>query len=192
MSELKDQAYPVGRVPAIEVRHAEEADMEAVQSIYAHHVLKGFATFEEVPPSVHEMAQRRLAVMAAGIPYLVVVRGDEVVGYAYATAYRARPAYRYTIEDSVYVREGLGGQGIGSALLGEMIKLCEQGPWRQMLAIIGDSGNNGSIALHARMRFEHVGVLRAVGYKHGRWVDTVLMQRSLGDGDGSHPPGSRA
>lgn len=171
----------------VTVRDAYEADMDAVLAIYTHHVLHGLATFEETPPSLDEMKARRRAVLAAGLPYLVAESAGRVVGYAYATAYRPRPAYRFSIEDSVYVADGLGGQGIGSALLRDLIARCETGPWRQMLAVIGNSGNEGSIALHRRMGFEEAGVFRSVGFKLGRWVDTVLMQRPLGAGDGALP-----
>jgi L-amino acid N-acyltransferase YncA len=115
-----------------------------------------------------------------GLPYLVALADNAVVGYCYATAYRPRSAYRHTIEDSVYIDEKLRGRGIGLALLSALIERCEAGPWRQVVAVIGDSGNAGSIALHAKLGFEHVGVLREVGFKHGRWVDTVLMQRTAG------------
>ena len=172
---------------AIAVRDAADADMEAVAAIYAHHVLHGLATFEEVPPSVEELTARRQAVVAAGLPWLVAEADGGIAGYAYATPYRPRAAYRYAIEDSVYVENGLGGRGVGSALLGALISRCEVGPWRQMLAVIGDSGNEGSIALHRRMGFAHVGTFVSVGFKHGRWVDTVLMQRPLGEGDGTLP-----
>lgn len=169
------------------VRDAVEADMGAVQAIYAHHVLNGLATFEEIPPSVDEILIRRAVVVAHGLPYLVAERVGRVVGYSYATAYRARPAYRFTVEDSVYVGEGLGGQGIGTALLAELVRRCEDGPWRQMIAVIGNSGNAASVALHRGMGFRRVGTLRAVGFKFGRWVDTVLMQRPLGAGDAAAP-----
>ena len=169
------------------VRDAAEADMAAIQSIYEHHVLRGLATFEEIAPSLEEMTARRAAIRALGLPYLVAETEGRVVGYAYATSYRPRPAYRYTIEDSVYVAQGLGRRGIGSALLGTLIARCDRGPWRQMLAVIGDSGNEASIAVHRRMGFEHTGTFRAVGFKLGRWVDTVLMQRALGSG-GRSPP----
>jgi phosphinothricin acetyltransferase len=169
------------------LRDAAEADMPAIQALYAHHVLHGIATFEEVPPSVAEMTERWAAVLKAGLPYLAAELDGRVLGYAYATAYRPRPAYRFTVEDSVYVAQGLDGRGIGSALLQALIERCERGPWRQMLAVIGNSGNAGSIALHRRLGFEAVGTLRSVGFKHGRWVDTVLMQRALGAGDGSAP-----
>lgn len=169
------------------VRDAGEADMAAIRAIYAHHVLHGLATFEEVPPAVEEMVARRAAVLAAGLPYLAAELDGRVVGYAYATAYRPRPAYRFSIEDSVYVADGLAGKGIGSALLRELIARCEKGPWRQMLAVIGNSGNEGSIALHRRMGFAHAGTFTSVGFKLGRWVDTVLMQRPLGAGDTTLP-----
>jgi phosphinothricin acetyltransferase len=172
---------------AVEVRDATEADMPTVQAIYAHHVLHGLATFEEVPPSVDEMLARRTSVLHAGLPYLAARIDGRVVGYAYATAYRPRPAYRHSIEDSVYVAQGSSGRGIGGALLQTLIDRCELGPWRQMLAVIGNSGNTGSIALHRRLGFQPIGTLHAVGFKLGRWVDTVLMQRALGDGDRSAP-----
>ena len=169
------------------VRDARAQDMEAIQAIYAHHVLTGLASFEEVPPTLEEMRARRAAVLAAGLPYLAAESVGVVVGYSYATAYRPRRAYRFTVEDSVYVAEGFGGRGLGSALLGGLIARCEAGPWRQMIAVIGNSGNEGSIALHRRHGFEHAGVLRDVGFKFGRWVDTVLMQRPLGAGAASLP-----
>jgi phosphinothricin acetyltransferase len=173
--------------PAILVRDARETDMSAVTSIYARHVLHGLASFEEVPPPLDEMKSRRAGVLKLGLPYLVAEIDGHVAGYSYATFYRARPAYRYTVEDSVYVAEGLSGRGIGSALLAELIVRCERGPWRQMLAVIGDSANTGSIALHRRMGFAHIGTLASVGFKFGRWVDSVFMQRALGPGDSTLP-----
>jgi len=171
------------------VRDADDRDLAAIQAIYAHHVLHGLATFEEVPPSTAELGARRAAVLALGLPYLVAEAGGAVVGYCYATSYRPRPAYRYTIEDTVYIADGLGGRGIGAALLAALIARCEAGAWRQMIAIIGDSGNAGSIALHRRLGFELVGTLRSTGFKLGRWVDSVMMQRALGPG-GAVPPRS--
>ena len=175
--------------PAAEfaVRDADEADMPAVQRIYAHYVLNALATFEETAPTVADMIARRRSALDLGAPYLVAEMGGQIVGYCYATAYRSRPAYRFALEDSVYVAEGLGGRGVGTALLGALIARCETGPWRQMLAIIGDSANLGSIALHRRLGFDLVGTLRSVGFKFGRWVDTPLMQRALGPGDRSLP-----
>lgn len=177
---LKDGQRPV-------IRDASEADMEAIRDIYAHHVLYGLATFEEVPPSVEELCFRRASVLAAGLPYLLAELNGEIVGYSYATAYRPRPAYRFTIEDSVYVADGFGGRGIGSALLEELIARCEKGPWRQMLAVVGNSGNAGSLGLHRRMGFQPIGTFKSAGFKLGRWVDTVLMQRALGEGDRTAP-----
>jgi phosphinothricin acetyltransferase len=173
--------------PAIVVRDANETDMSAVAGIYAKHVLHGLASFEEVPPSLDEMKSRRRGVLELGLPYLVAELDGRIVGYSYATFYRTRPAYRYTVEDSVYVDEGLQGRGIGTALLAELIARCERGPWRQMLAVIGDSGNTGSIALHRRLGFRPCGTLAAVGFKFGRWVDSVFMQRALGPGDSRQP-----
>jgi phosphinothricin acetyltransferase len=176
-----------GDINGIAVRDATEADMAVVQGIYAHHVLTGLATFEEMPPMLDEMLRRRATVLAVGLPYLVAEVDGRVAGYAYATSYRPRPAYRHTIEDSVYVSEALCGRRIGAALLRALIARAEAGPWRQMLAVIGNSGNAGSIALHRRMGFEPVGTLRSVGFKLGQWVDTVLMQRPLGPGDAAPP-----
>lgn len=172
---------------AARVRDARGDDLPAIQAIYAHHVLHGLATFEEVPPSIDELAARHAAVRALGLPYLVAEIDRRVVGYCYATSYRPRRAYRYAIEDSVYVADGLAGRGIGAALLGALIARCEAGPWRQMIAIIGDSGNAGSIALHRRLGFHLVGTLTAAGFKLGRWVDTVVMQRTLGPGATTAP-----
>jgi phosphinothricin acetyltransferase len=173
--------------PALCVRDACDADMSAVTSIYAGHVLHGFASFEEIPPSLDEMKSRRAAVLQLGLPYLVGELDGRIVGYSYATFYRTRPAYRYTVEDSVYVADGLNGRGIGTALLTELIARCERGPWRQMLAVIGDSANTGSIALHRRLGFTPAGKLTSVGFKLGRWVDSVFMQRALGAGESLNP-----
>jgi len=173
----------VARTGVVVVRDAAEADMEAVARIYAHYVERGLATFEEVAPTREEMLARRAKALAVGAPYLVAEIDGEIVGYCYAAPYHARPAYRHTLEDSVYVAPGRGGRGIGGALLAELIARCEAGPWRWMLAIIGDSGNAASIALHRRHGFELVGTLRSVGFKLGRWVDTPIMQRPLGAGD---------
>lgn len=173
--------------PAILVRDANETDMSAVAAIYAKHVLHGLASFEEVPPPLDEMKSRRAGVLKLGLPYLVAELDGHLVGYSYATFYRARPAYRYTVEDSVYVADGLHGRGIGTVLLAELIARCERGPWRQMLAVIGDSGNTPSIALHRRLGFAPCGTLASVGFKLGRWVDSVFMQRALGAGDSLKP-----
>jgi phosphinothricin acetyltransferase len=155
-------------------------DMPAIAAIYAHHVLNGLASFEEEPPDLEEMRRRRGEVLRRGLPHLAARLDGKTVGYAYASPYRARSAYRFSIENSVYVAEGMAGRGIGRELLGALIARCEKGPWRQMIAIIGDSANAASIALHRAHGFRMVGTLEAVGFKHGRFVDTVLMQRALG------------
>ena len=175
------------RASGVIVRDAAENDMAAIQAIYAVHVLRGTATFEEVPPSVQEMCARRAGVLALGLPYLAAELDGEIVGYSYAGTYRPRPAYRYTVEDTVYLAEGMSGKGIGTALLSALIARCEAGPWRQMLAVIGDSANAGSIGLHASLGFDTIGTLPAVGFKFGRWIDSVLMQRALGAGDTTLP-----
>jgi L-amino acid N-acyltransferase YncA len=162
------------------VRAASEADMAAVRDIYTHYVLHSLATFEETPPTIEEMLARRRASVDLGLPYLVAEAEAKILGFAYATAYRPRPAYRFAIEDSIYVADGLGGHGIGSALLNELIIRCERGPWRQMVAIVGDSANSASIALHRRFGFQLAGTLRSIGFKDGRWVDTPILQRTLG------------
>ena len=158
---------------------ASEEDVAAVAAIYEHHVSTGLASFEEAPPDLAEMQRRRNEVLRQGLPYLVARLDGAVAGYAYASPYRARSAYRFSIENSVYVADGMAGRGVGSALLSELIARCEKGPWRQMIAIIGDSGNAASIALHKAHGFRLVGTLEAVGFKHGRFIDTVLMQRAL-------------
>lgn len=147
----------------------------------------GWRASRKLPPSVAEMIGRRAAVLKLGLPYLVAEMDGRIVGYSYASAYRPRPAYRHTIEDSVYVRDGFAGHGIGRELLSTLIKRCEHGPWRQMLAVIGDSANAGSIGLHGSQGFRQIGRLDAVGFKFGRWVDSVLMQRPLGKGDMALP-----
>jgi len=178
MSEAAADNSDASRVATL-VRAATEADMGAVRDIYAYYVLHSLATFEESPPTLEEMLARRRASIDLGLPYLVAEERRRVLGFAYAAAYRPRPAYRFTIEDSVYVADGLGGRGVGSALLSELIARCEKGPWRQMIAVVGDSANSGSIALHKRFGFEFAGTLRSVGFKHGRWVDTPILQRAL-------------
>jgi len=172
----------------VELRAAAAGDLPAIQAIYAHHVLRGLASFEEVPPDVAEMRRRHAEVVARGLPYLVAVERGEILGYGYCAPYRSRSAYRYALEDSMYVKDGHLGKGIGTRLLGELLRICEGLGYRQVIAVIGDSANAGSIRLHARLGFLRVGTLRSSGYKFGRWVDSVLMQRPLGDGDMTPPP----
>ena len=159
-----------------------------MQAIYAHHVLHGLASFEETPPELEEMRRRYAEVTGRGLPYVVADLGGTVAGYGYCAPYRARSAYRYALEDSVYVRADVIGRGVGSAILAKLIQAAEALGYRQLVAVIGDSGHAASIELHASQGFLRVGTLRSVGYKHGRWVDSVIMQRPLGSGDGA-PPG---
>ena len=169
------------------VRAAELDDMPAIQAIYAHHVLHGLGTFEETPPALDEMTRRWRSIVDAGMPYLVCVADGGIAGYAYAGLYRPRPAYRYSVEDSVYVAPGAGRHGYGRRLVAALIKQCAATGFRQMLAVIGDRDNQGSIGLHLNLGFREVGHLPSVGFKFGRWVDVVVMQRPLGDGDKTAP-----
>ncbi|MFN3399555.1 MAG: GNAT family N-acetyltransferase [Ferrovibrio sp.] len=174
--------------PAVILSDATEADMAQVQRIYAHHVLHGLASFEEEPPPLAEMLSRREKVLEHGLPYLVAKdASNRVLGYAYATQYRPRRAYRFTVEDSVYMAEGTQRRGIGRLLLQGVIDRCTSAGFRQMIAIIGNSANAGSIGLHSACGFRMVGVFENVGYKHEGWRDTVLMQRSLGAGAETPP-----
>lgn len=165
------------------IRPGTGADIPAITAIYAHHVRQGLASFEEVPPDAAEMARRQAEVQAQGLPYLVATIAGQVVGYAYAAPYRARSAYRYTVEDSVYVAPDRIGFGIGRQLLAPVIEAAAAAGKRQMVAVIGDSGNVASIGLHRALGFRMAGTLAAVGFKLDRWVGSVLMQRALGDGD---------
>jgi L-amino acid N-acyltransferase YncA len=169
------------------VRPAKPDDLAAIHGIYAHHVLNGLASFEEQPPPAEELRRRYDDVTARGLPYLVADFGGIVGGYGYCSLYRSRSAYRYALEDSVYVRPDMQGRGVGAALLGELIQRCELLDYRQLIAVIGDSANTASIALHASLGFLRVGTLRSAGFKFGRWVDSVLMQRPLGAGDATKP-----
>jgi len=164
------------------IRASTPADIAAAQAIYAHHVLTGTASFELAPPSLEEMARRRLALTDKGLPWLVAEQDGRVLGYAYAGPYRTRPAYDWTLEDSIYIHPDSHGLGIGKALLTRLIDDCTTLGYRQMVAVIGDSANAGSVGLHRSCDFHDAGILKAVGWKFGRWIDSVLMQRSLGDG----------
>jgi L-amino acid N-acyltransferase YncA len=169
------------------VRPSVETDIPAVTAIYAHAVVYGTASFELDPPSENEMARRRAAGLDGGYPYLVAEHEGAILGYAYAGAYRTRPAYRSTVEDSVYVAPSAQGQGVGRALLTALIEECEARDFRLMVAVIGDEESQGSIRLHRSLGFEPAGALKGIGYKHERWLSTVLMQRPLGCGM-SEPP----
>ena len=169
------------------VRSSHASDVARIAAIYRHHVLHGLASFEEVPPDAEELARRRAEALARGLPHVVACDGDTVLGYAYAGPYRTRSAYRFTVEHSVYIAPEAIRRGVGRALLGAVIEACERAGCRQMIAVIGDSGHDASIGLHRALGFEAAGMLRAVGFKFGRWVDSVLMQRALGPGGASLP-----
>ncbi len=169
------------------IRPAAPADIAAITRIYAEAVLHGTATFEIEPPDGAEMARRQRTLIDKGYPYLVAERSGTVAGYAYAGPYRDRPAYNWCVEDSIYVAPELHRNGIGRLLLARLIAESQTLGFRQMLAVIGDSTNTASVAIHAAAGFRLVGTFRSVGFKHGRWLDTVLMQRPLGKGDGSSP-----
>ena len=163
------------------IRDATAADMEAVQAIYSFYVTRTCASFEEEPPTIEEMRRRLAKTHERGLPYLVAESDGEVVGYTYAGPWRFRSAYRYTIEDSIYVAPSVTRRGVGSTLLGALVDRCTELGYRQMIGVIGDSANHGSIGLHRRLGFRQEGVLRGVGLKFGRWVDVVIMHRPLGD-----------
>jgi phosphinothricin acetyltransferase len=174
------------------IRPSRDDDVAAIAAIYGHHVLHGVASFEEVPPTQEEMARRRAELIARDFPYFVAERpdgpnGGRVVGYSYAGPYRPRSGYRFSLEDSIYIDPGEVGRGIGRVLLARVIESATELGYRQMIAVIGGSETLPSIRLHAALGFTHVGVLRGIGFKFGRWVDTVLMQRALGPGDAILP-----
>jgi phosphinothricin acetyltransferase len=169
------------------IRPAQPTDLADIQGIYAHHVLRGTGTFEDVPPSVEEMTSRHASVTARGWPWLVAEDATGVLGYCYYSQIRDRAAYRHCAEDAVYVREDVRGQGVGKALVAALLDAATEAGFRQMVAVIGDAENVGSIGVHASLGFQRVGVLHAVGWKFGRWLDAVYMQRALGDGDASDP-----
>jgi L-amino acid N-acyltransferase YncA len=169
------------------VRPSSEADLPALTRIYGHAVLHGTGTFELDVPNEAEMARRRDAVLANGLPWLVAERDGEVLGYAYANHFRPRRAYRFCVEDSIYLDERARGHGVGRLLLAELLAQCAARGARQMLAVIGDSANAGSVGVHRACGFEHTGVLKAAGWKFGRWLDVVLMQKALGEGAITEP-----
>ena len=171
----------------MEIRPSCLADLPEIQAIYAHHVLHGTGTFEEVPPSLEEITERFAAGTKQGWSWLVASDATGVQGFAYYAQIRDRTAYRFTAEDSIYVREDVRGQGVGKALVQHLLVEAEQAGFRQMVAVIGDSENVGSVGMHASLGFHHVGTLRAVGFKFGRWLDTVYMQKPLGAGDDDIP-----
>jgi L-amino acid N-acyltransferase YncA len=171
------------------VRPAELGDISAITSIYADAVIHGTASFELEPPDDGEMARRMNALAQEGFPYLVAAGDLGVLAYAYASPYRPRMAYRHTVEDSIYVADSVRREGLGRRLLAALIDECDARGFRQMIAVIGDSASVASIRLHEALGFRHAGTLQAVGFKHGRWLDSVLMQRALGQGDSVAPAG---
>jgi phosphinothricin acetyltransferase len=188
--DTQDLAPVTGPLDTIRVRPSVEDDIGAIAAIYGHHVLHGTGSFETEPPGAEEMRRRRADIVARGLPHLVAEDGGgAVLGYAYASAYRPRAAYRNTAENSVYVRHDLIGRGVGRLLLAELLTQCEALGVRQMVAVVGDSANLASVRLHEAFGFRLVGTLNSVGRKHGRWLDTVLLQRALGEGDRTDPTG---
>jgi phosphinothricin acetyltransferase len=180
--------FATSSMPApVILRPSTPADLAAITAIYADSVVTGTGTFELDPPDLAEMARRRDEVLGRGLPWLVAQQDGETVGYAYANAFRPRPAYRFFVEDSIYLAPAARGRGVGRLLLAELIARCETRGARQMIAVIGDSANAGSVGIHAALGFEHSGLMRSAGWKFGRWLDVVLMQRALGAGDRSSP-----
>lgn len=175
---------------SLEIRPTVAADLPSITAIYEQAVLQGTATFELIPPDLAEMTRRFAVLMDGGFPYFVAALGGRVVGYAYAGAYRPRPAYRFTVENSVYLEPAIHRRGIGLQLLQRLITESEARGYRQMIAVIGDSANAGSIGVHARTGFQMVGTHPNVGFKFGRWLDTVMMQRALGEGASTVPASS--
>jgi L-amino acid N-acyltransferase YncA len=171
----------------VSLRVSQDRDLAAITAIYRHHVLHGVASFEEEPPDLEEMARRRGEIVDRGLPYLVAERSGRILGYCYASRYRTRAAYRFTVEDSIYIDAAEVGRGVGRALLFELIERCTAQGYRQMVAVIGGSDQWPSIGLHAALGFMRIGTLAAVGFKFGAWVDTVLMQRALGEGADTPP-----
>jgi len=173
------------------IRPATEADLPAITDIYEQAVLHGTATFELIPPDLAEMTRRFRALVDGGFPYLVAVVDGEVIGYAYVGPYRPRPAYRFTVENSIYLKPSIHRRGIGLMLMQRLLRDCEACGHRQMIAVIGDTANAGSIGLHTRCGFQMIGTHPNVGLKFGRWLDTVMMQLPLGDGATTLPPDSK-
>lgn len=169
------------------IRPSTETDLEAITAIYGHHVLTGTGTFEIEPPTLADMTARRADVLAKGLPYLVVVEGKDVLGFAYCNWFKPRPAYRFSAEDSIYLAPQAAGKGLGLALLAELMRQAEAAGVRKLLAVIGDSANRGSIGVHRAAGFQPVGILKSTGWKFDQWLDVVLMDCAIGPGDSSDP-----
>jgi L-amino acid N-acyltransferase YncA len=169
------------------IRPSRDPDLPAITAIYAHHVLTGTGTFETVPPTLEEMAARRADVLAKGLPFLVGEDRGQVVAYAYCQWFKPRPAYRFSAEDSIYLHPDASGKGLGKELLATLCAQAEEAGVRKLIAVIGDSANLASIGVHRSLGFEHVGVLKSCGWKFGKWLDVVLMDKGLGEGDLTPP-----
>ena len=169
------------------LRPSTEADVPAITAIYAHHVLHGTGTFETTPPTEADMASRRLEVLGRHLPYLVAEQQGRVLGFAYCQWFKPRPAYRYSAEDSIYLHADAAGRGIGRQLLGALVHQAEEAGIRKLIAVIGDSGNAGSVGVHRALGFSDAGVIKSCGWKFGRWLDIVLMEKTIGAGDASPP-----
>lgn len=169
------------------IRPSRDEDLEAIARIYGHHVLHGTGTFETTPPSVADMGTRRADVLGKNLPWLVIEDGGQVLGFAYGNWFKPRPAYRYSVEDSIYLAPEAAGKGLGRLLLTELLAQLERRGVRKVMAVIGDSANAGSVGVHAALGFERVGVVRSCGWKFGRWLDIVLMEKALGAGDSTPP-----
>jgi L-amino acid N-acyltransferase YncA len=169
------------------LRPSRDDDVPAIAAIYAHHVLHGTGTFEIDPPSPADMAARRAEVLGRGLPWLVLEEDGQLLGYAYCNWFKPRPAYRYSAEDSIYLAAGHEGRGLGRQLLAGLVDQAQDAGVRKLIAVIGDSANAGSIGVHRRLGFEPVGSIRSCGWKFGRWLDIVLMEKALGAGDQSAP-----
>ena len=169
------------------IRPSRDEDLDAIARIYGHHVLTGTGTFETTPPTAAEMATRRADVLDKGLPWLVAEDAGQVIGFAYGNWFKPRPAYRFSVEDSIYLAPEAAGKGLGRALLAELLATLERGGVRKVMAVIGDSANAGSIGVHTALGFERVGVVKSCGWKFDRWLDIVLMEKSLGQGDSTPP-----
>ena len=169
------------------IRPSRDEDLDAITRIYGHHVLYGTGTFETTPPTLAEMTTRRADVLGKGLPWLVAEEGGQVLGFAYGNWFKPRPAYRFSVEDSIYMDPAAHRQGLGRALLAELLAALERTGTRKVMAVIGDSANAGSIGVHRALGFEPVGVVQSCGWKFGRWLDIVLMQKTLGAGDSTPP-----
>lgn len=174
------------------IRPSRDEDLPAITRIYGHHVQHGTGTFETTPPTLEDMTARRADVLGKGLPWLVVEDGGQVIGYAYGNWFKPRPAYRFSVEDSIYLAPEAAGKGLGSALLAELLAALERAGIRKVMAVIGDSANAGSVGVHTALGFERVGVVKSCGWKFDRWLDIVLMEKTLGLGDSCPPSGDAA